>query len=126
MKLVNFGKLSKVSKLSLGGAGLGQVWGSTTRKESISTLLQALDDGINLLDMAPTYGNNEAELVLLSVPVKSFEGVLSNILPFISTSIPKGIFFANAGFSIRADMKNKDITSLKKRIKPPAVLIEKK
>ena len=64
MKLVNFGKLSKVSKLSLGGAGLGQVWGSTTRKESISTLLQALDDGINLLDMAPTYGNNEAELVL--------------------------------------------------------------
>lgn len=64
MKLVDFGKLGKVSKLTLGGAGLGQVWGKTTRKESISTLIQALDNGINLLDMAPTYGNNEAELVL--------------------------------------------------------------
>ena len=64
MKLVNFGKLGKVSRLSLGGAGLGQVWGKTTRKESIATLIQALDSGINLIDMAPTYGNNEAELVL--------------------------------------------------------------
>ena len=64
MKNVNFGKIGKVSTLSLGGGGIGQVWGKTTRSESVSTLLYALDNGINLLDMAPTYGNNEAELVL--------------------------------------------------------------
>lgn len=59
-----FGPLPPVSVLSLGGGGIGQVWGATSRKESVATVLEALDNGITLLDMAPGYGNGEAEAVV--------------------------------------------------------------
>lgn len=59
-----FGPLAPVSTLSLGGGGIGQVWGATSRKESVATVLEALDNDITLLDMAPGYGNGEAEAVV--------------------------------------------------------------
>jgi aryl-alcohol dehydrogenase-like predicted oxidoreductase len=67
-----FGKLGSVSALSLGGGGIGQVWGPTTREESVSTTLEAVKHGINLLDMAPSYGKGEAE----SVIGEAFKGAL--------------------------------------------------
>jgi len=59
-----FGKLGSVSALTLGGGGLGQVWGATTRAECVATAREAVDSGITLLDLAPTYGNGEAESVI--------------------------------------------------------------
>ena len=59
-----FGKLGMVSALSLGGGGLGQVWGPTTREECVATVREAVDSGIDLLDLAPLYGNGEAESVI--------------------------------------------------------------
>lgn len=59
-----FGKLGMVSALSLGGGGLGQVWGPTTREECVTTVREAVDSGIDLLDLAPLYGNGEAEAVI--------------------------------------------------------------
>ena len=59
-----FGKLGSVSALTLGGGGLGQLWGTTTREECIATAREALELGITLLDMAPSYGNGEAETVI--------------------------------------------------------------
>ena len=59
-----FGKLGMASALTLGGGGLGQVWGSTSREECVATVLEAVESGINLLDLAPTYGNGEAESVI--------------------------------------------------------------
>lgn len=59
-----FGRLGPVSSLTLGGGGLGQLWGSTTREECIATTLEAVESGINLLDLAPVYGNGEAEIVI--------------------------------------------------------------
>ena len=59
-----FGKLGMVSALSLGGGGLGQVWGPTTREECVATVREAVDSGIDLLDLAPLYGNGEAECVI--------------------------------------------------------------
>jgi aryl-alcohol dehydrogenase-like predicted oxidoreductase len=50
-----------VSTLTLGGAGLGQLWGSTSRAEAVATLREAVDAGINLIDVAPRYGDGEAE-----------------------------------------------------------------
>jgi aryl-alcohol dehydrogenase-like predicted oxidoreductase len=50
--------------LTLGGGGLGQVWGATSRGEAVATLREAVDAGITLLDMAPLYGNGEAETVV--------------------------------------------------------------
>ena len=53
-----------VSALTLGGGGLGQLWGTTTRKECVATVRDAVDAGINLLDLAPLYGGGEAERVV--------------------------------------------------------------
>jgi len=58
-----FGGLGRVSALTLGGGGIGQVWGPTSREESVATLRGAVDAGINLIDLAPSYGQGEAETV---------------------------------------------------------------
>lgn len=59
-----FGRLGPVSALSLGGGGIGQVWGATTRDEAIATVREAVAAGITLLDVAPGYGDGEAERVV--------------------------------------------------------------
>jgi aryl-alcohol dehydrogenase-like predicted oxidoreductase len=59
------GNLHDISRLTLGGGGIGQVWGNTSRDEAIATVLEASAAGINLFDMAPIYGANaEAEIVM--------------------------------------------------------------
>jgi aryl-alcohol dehydrogenase-like predicted oxidoreductase len=76
MELRQFGPLDNVSALSLGGGGLGQLWGETTRAECISTVHLALEQGINFLDLAPSYGNGESETVVgLALDGKLPEGV---------------------------------------------------
>ena len=67
-----FGELGMASALTLGGGGLGQVWGATTREECVATTQEAVESGINVLDLAPTYGNGEAESVIGG----AFEGAL--------------------------------------------------
>ncbi len=59
-----FKPYGSVSALTLGGGGLGQVWGETTREEAIATVNLAIEKGINQLDVAPMYGNGEAEQVV--------------------------------------------------------------
>lgn len=58
------GNLWPVSVLTLGGGGIGQLWGATTRAECVATVRAAVESGITLLDMAPAYGNGEAERVV--------------------------------------------------------------
>ena len=60
----NFGRLGSVSALTLGGGGIGGVWGTTQHTEAVETVRMAIDAGITMLDLAPTYGTeHEAELV---------------------------------------------------------------
>lgn len=59
-----FGKLGSVSALTLGGGGLGQIWGATSREECVAVVREAVDSGVTLLDLAPSYGNGEAESVI--------------------------------------------------------------
>ena len=59
-----FGKLGSVSALSLGGGGLGQIWGATSREECVAVVREAVDSGVTLLDLAPSYGGGEAESVI--------------------------------------------------------------
>jgi len=76
MEFRKFGTLGEISTLSLGGGGLGQLWGETTREECISTVHLALEQGINFLDLAPSYGNGESEMVVgLALEGKLPEGV---------------------------------------------------
>lgn len=64
MESRNFGRLGTVSALTLGGGGIGAVWGKTTRDEAVATVRAAIDGGITHLDLAPSYGADyEAEVV---------------------------------------------------------------
>lgn len=72
MEIRRFGQIGSISALTLGGGGIGQVWGTTDRQEAVATVRAAVDAGINWLDMAPLYGNGEAE----SVVGEAFNGSL--------------------------------------------------
>ena len=72
MQTRHLGHLWPVSELTLGGGGVGQLWGVTTQDECIATVRTAVDKGITLLDMAPAYGDGEAEVVVGA----AFEGKL--------------------------------------------------
>src|SRR5215813_428691 len=60
----DFGALASVSRLTLGGGGLGMVWGATTWDECVATVRAAVAAGINLIDLAPRYGDGKAEQVV--------------------------------------------------------------
>jgi aryl-alcohol dehydrogenase-like predicted oxidoreductase len=64
MQQQSFGRLPPVSILTLGGGGLGMLWGATTFDECVATVLAAVGAGITLLDLAPRYGDGKAEEVV--------------------------------------------------------------
>jgi aryl-alcohol dehydrogenase-like predicted oxidoreductase len=64
METRHLGRAWPVSALTLGGGGIGQLWGSTSREEAVATVREAVDAGITMLDMAPRYGDGEAERVI--------------------------------------------------------------
>jgi aryl-alcohol dehydrogenase-like predicted oxidoreductase len=64
MQQRSLGRLWPVSTLTLGGGGIGMVWGETTFEECVATVHDAVAAGINLIDLAPTYGNGKAEEVV--------------------------------------------------------------
>lgn len=72
MQMRTFGSLGEISALSLGGGGLGQIWGPTTRSEAVGTVRDAVTAGISFIDVAPAYGNGESERVV----GEAFEGRL--------------------------------------------------
>jgi len=59
METRTLGPLGPVSALTLGGGGIGALWGETTREEGIATLREGLDSGITVLDTAPGYNVSE-------------------------------------------------------------------
>src|SRR4051794_27569044 len=64
MQQQDLGSLAAVSKLTLGGGGLGMVWGATSWDECVATVHAAVAAGINLIDLAPRYGDGKAEQVV--------------------------------------------------------------
>lgn len=68
MKTAKLGVLGEVSRLTLGGGGVGQIWGETSRDEAVATLRAAVDAGISVIDSAPMYGACEENIGL------AFEG----------------------------------------------------
>lgn len=53
-----------VSRVGFGGGGIGQVWGPTTEAESVRAVHRALELGVNVFDVASSYGHGKAEEVL--------------------------------------------------------------
>src|SRR6516225_11772348 len=64
MQQNSLGRLWPVSALTLGGGGIGMVWGEASFGECVATVHDAVAAGINLIDLAPTYGNGKAEEVV--------------------------------------------------------------
>jgi len=64
MRVHAFGSLPAVSTLTLGGGGLGMLWGPTTFDECVATVHEAVAAGVDLLDLAPRYGDGKAEEVV--------------------------------------------------------------
>ena len=62
MHYITLGQFANISRLTLGGGGLGQIWGETTPEEVHATIHGAIDAGINLIDTAPSYLNCEREI----------------------------------------------------------------
>ncbi|HEY1559523.1 MAG TPA: aldo/keto reductase [Caulobacteraceae bacterium] len=60
MQYGRLGSLDHVSRLTLGGGGLGRLWGETTTDEAVATVFAAIDGGITLIDTAPMYRDCEA------------------------------------------------------------------
>ncbi|MFC7534699.1 aldo/keto reductase [Actinoplanes sp. GCM10030250] len=58
METRNFGRLGRISALTLGGGGIAGVWGGTDRSEAIGTVHAAIDAGVTMLDLAPSYGSD--------------------------------------------------------------------
>lgn len=55
----------QISKIGLGTWAIGgMMWGGTNEKESIDTILSAIDRGINLIDTAPAYGFGKSENII--------------------------------------------------------------
>lgn len=70
MQINTLGPFGPVSRLTLGGGGIGQVWGPTSEDDAVATLRHAVDNGIDLIDAAPGYKICEAMIG------KAFEGRL--------------------------------------------------
>ena len=51
-----------ITMLSLGGAGLGDRYGSVTDEDAVQTIHRALELGINYIDNSPSYGPFEGRL----------------------------------------------------------------
>lgn len=85
MRTRTLGRLGHVSALTLGGGGIGGVWGRTDRAEAVATARAALEAGVTMLDLAPAYGDDhEAERVAGAV----LEGLDPAALPLITTKVP--------------------------------------
>ena len=70
MQINTLGTFGPVSRLTLGGGGIGQVWGPTSEDDAVATLRHAVDNGIDLIDAAPGYKICEAMIG------RAFEGKL--------------------------------------------------
>jgi aryl-alcohol dehydrogenase-like predicted oxidoreductase len=58
--MARLGPVGEVSRVTLGGGGIGQAWGETSREEAIATVRLAIERGVTLVDTAPMYRHCEA------------------------------------------------------------------
>ncbi len=76
----------KASRIALGTWAIGGwMWGGTNEKESIDTILKALEKGINIIDTAPVYGFGKSE-ELVGKAIKQY-GRRDNIILATKVSI---------------------------------------
>ncbi len=112
MKQHDLGPLPAVSALTLGGGGIGMLWGQTTEAECIGVVQDAVAAGINLIDLAPRYGDGKAELVVgAAFAGKLPDGVRVTSKCNLGATPPAGIEATLRG-SIEASLKRLRLSRL--------------
>ena len=76
MEIRSLGRLGGVSALSLGGGGIGGVYGSVDHDEAIATVRAACEAGITLIDLAPSYWTGRVQPQAELLVGDAFEGRL--------------------------------------------------
>jgi len=86
MRYRTFGRLGwQVSEIGFGAWAIGgDAWGKTDDKESLATLHEAIDSGINFIDTAQAYGNGHSERLIGKVLAERS----SNERVYVATKIP--------------------------------------
>lgn len=80
MRTRQLGALGPASVVSLGGGGIGRVYGHVDKSEALSTIRAAYDAGVTLLDLAPIYGPAEASPEAEELAGRAFGGRLPSDL----------------------------------------------
>lgn len=104
MQTATLGSIGRVSRLTLGGGGIGQVWGDTSREEAIATLRLAVEEGIDVIDAAPGYKVCE-ELIGEAFDGKLPAGVRITTKCGVAT-VPPGEVYAKLRASLDKSLKD--------------------
>ena len=99
MRTQHLGPFDEISRLTLGGGGLGAIWGETSQAEAVATVHEAVESGMTLIDTAPLYRDCEA------VIAAAFEGAPPKHLRFTTKCYLGGPDPATAPSRIRDSLE---------------------
>jgi aryl-alcohol dehydrogenase-like predicted oxidoreductase len=112
----------KVSVLTLGGGGIGMVWGPTTDEECIETVKAAVASGVNLLDLAPVYGKGKSEEIVgqawRDLPTKPLIATKVFIMPEERKDLAGAVQRSIEGSLKRLGLSHVDVFQLHNQIEP--------
>jgi aryl-alcohol dehydrogenase-like predicted oxidoreductase len=111
-----------VSEITLGGGGIGMVWGPTTEEECIETVKQAVACGINIIDVAPVYGRGKAEeIVAKAWPDLDPKPVIATkvlVMPDERRDLPGAVRRSLEGSLTRLGLGQIDLFQLHNQVEP--------
>ena len=112
----------QVSVLTLGGGGIGMVWGSTTNEECVETVKAAVANGVNVLDLAPVYGKGKSEEIVgqawPDLPAKPLVATKVFIMPDERKDLAGAVQRSLEGSLTRLGLSQIDVFQLHNQIEP--------
>ncbi len=112
----------QVSALTLGGGGIGMVWGPTTDEECVETVKYAVTRGINLLDLAPVYGAGKSEEIVgrawRDLPTKPLIATKVFVKPEERKDLAGAVQRSITGSLTRLGLSQIDVFQLHNQIEP--------
>jgi len=112
----------QVSVLTLGGGGIGMVWGPTTDDECVETVKAAVASGVNLLDLAPVYGKGKSEEIAgqawRDLPTKPLVATKVFVMPDERKDLAGAVQRSLEGSLKRLGLTQVDLFQLHNQIEP--------